>query len=155
MTPRKNGQKLKRSTATPRAGSKRTAPKVPTPAPRPEIEIDGQAQGISPVAPPATDIGPEAQRDRAHRWSITYPTRERLFKDQPTERRPGSLEEFHPAALEQFEALRQAVMQLLDSGAFGDGEVVVTIAGHGNTDHRPVNGLPNDRGSISINGVGS
>lgn len=140
MTPRKRAsgaQKAKRSTSKPRAGTKRTK------APVPESAVTNE-QSL-----------PEANRDRAHRWSRTYATRRQLADDMPVDAYPKSLEELHPAALEQFDTARKAAFALLDSGSMGSAEVVTIISGQGNAEHQPTNGQPNDAITVSLRQVGS
>jgi hypothetical protein len=152
----KSKQKMKRSTSKPRAGMKRTqTPLLPRSATQRYGKTELPVEELTLPGALVEFVGPEPQRDRAHRWSITYPTRQALFKDTPSERRPGTLEEFHPAALEQFEEARQLAMKALDSGVVGEGECVTIISGQGNTDHKPTNGQPNDGLSIAIRQVGS
>lgn len=161
--PKKMGQKAKRSTSKPRSSTRRVpAPEQVEPFARVDAVPSEPFIPELPVPPSVdagvvADIGPEAHRDRAHRWSVTYPSRKALDEDTPSERRPGTLEEFHPAALEQFEAARQAAFRILDSWVVGDEtrEFVITISGHANKHHQPTNGQPNDRLSISIQQVGS
>lgn len=167
MTPKRHNQKMKRSTAKPRSGVRRTARRagVALPPPEPIVEQHAPASLASePRAETPAPAAPKPRRSRnviqpptepvkpepARRWSITYPSRQALFKDKPSERRPADLEEFHPAALEQFEEARQVAMRILDSGVVGEGECVTTISGHANDEHQPKNGQPNDRLAISI-----
>lgn len=141
MTPRKGAsgaQKSKRWTSKPRAGTRRT--KAPA------------SNGAPPGEP---SLLPEANRDRAHRWSRTYATRRQLADDMPVDAYPQSLEELHPAALEQFEQARKAAFAILDSGSMGSAEVVTIISGQGNAEHKPTNGQPNDAITVSLRQVGS
>jgi hypothetical protein len=100
-----------------------------------------------PTTPAKKARAPQLMADY---WTRTYPTRQALFKDKPSESRPTKLTELTSESLEQFEAARQTAMKVLDSGAVGDGECVITISGHANEGHAPKNGRANDRVSISI-----
>lgn len=90
-------------------------------------------------------------------WSRTYPTRAALDADTPSDARPADLNKLAPEALAQFEHARQVAFDALDSGVLGDEtvDVVVTISGHANPNHRPKNGQPNDHLSVSIQQKGS
>jgi hypothetical protein len=99
-------------------------------------------RGSRPAPAPAVDY-----------WSRTYPTRQALFKDKPSETRPATLSALTPESTAQFVEAREVAMKLLDSGVVGDSECVVTISGHANPGHEPTNGRANDRLSISIQSV--
>jgi hypothetical protein len=90
-------------------------------------------------------------------WSRTYPTRAALDADTPSDARPDDLNKLAPEALQQFEEARQFAFQVLDAGVLGDEttDVVVSISGHANPNHRPKNGQPNDHLSVSIQQKGS
>lgn len=51
---------------------------------------------------------------------------------------------------QQFTVAKEAVRDLVDSGAFGEGEFSVSLSGHGNPNHEKTPGWANDFISITV-----
>lgn len=65
--------------------------------------------------------------------------------------------EYTKAALDQFEEAKEAAVQLVSSGCFGDPKRFyfnITLGGHSNPDHEPLAGWANDCVSIYISQAG-